>query len=337
MNDKFPGLVNIFHQVPNLQDVSADEQKELESAAQGFPEAGVKVAVALSQNDLNRPVFYVSTNLPDHTKFDVYLVGNPETLLNKLQYSGENTTTTLQGFGKTDVFVADGGQLIPKGEYQVVVMDATDQTETLKATIANLPALKATSPLPAQVPQNAHFIVTKTYFLGGTRDETYLTRLKQFHEKIKQSADHEVLDLKQYSDTLTMQFNSITTEFARIYQAKKMTPGLKAEWKKNTDTWQQINGQLEQTVQTWSKETIQNEFFYGKVFALVKSAYDSIKTLFTLENSYVEQPVDHATFDVQHGKALSETRDALEVLHNKMDVITKAPKTASELPTREGL
>jgi hypothetical protein len=51
----------------------------------------------------------------------------------------------------------------------------------------------------------------------------------------------------------------------------------------------------------------------------------------------VEKPEDHATFDIQHGKALSETRDALELLRTKMDVIEKAPKSPSGLPTREGL
>ena len=80
-----------------------------------------------------------------------------------------------------------------------------------------------------------------------------------------------------------------------------------------------------------------NEFFYGRVYALVKSAYESTKALFTLENGFVEKPVDHATFDVQHGKALSETRDSLELLRAKMDAITKAPKSQSGLPTREGL
>lgn len=337
LSESVPGIGQALHLVPTLTDVTAEEQKDLELARSGAPDAGVKIALALSQLDTNRPAFYISTNLPDKTKFDVYLVGKSETLLNKLSFKAQNTVTTTHGFGKSEVFVGDGGQLIPKGEYQVVVVDANDQTENLKAEFANLPPMKPGTELPSVVPPNAHFVLDKIYFLGGPRDETYLTRLKQFHEKIKQNSDRELMELKQYSDTLNLQFSTLTTEFTRIYQSKKPSPQLLAAWKKDAATWQQINGQLEQTVQTWSKETIQNEFFYGKIYTLVKGTYDSIKSLFTLENSYVEHPVDHGTFDIQHGKALSETRDALELLRTKMDVILKIPKSASGLPTREGL
>ena len=332
--EKVPAIQSLFHLVPVMNDITPEEQTELEQARIGTPESGVKIALASSQSDSNRPFFYVSTNLPDRIKLDVYLVGISETLLNKLQFAGQNSATPFKGFGKTEVFTADGAQLIPKGEYQVVVVESLEQEESVKTQIANFQSVKAIGKLPVTVPQNSHFAVLKSYFLGGPRDQVYLTRLKQFHEKIKQNAEREVQELRQYSDTLNSQYSNLTTEFNRIYQTKKMPPSLKLAWKKDADTWQQINGQLEQTVQTWSKETIQNEFFYGKMYSLVKSAYESTKALFTLENSYVENPKDHASFEVQHGKLLSETRDALELLRTKMDLILKAPKTPSGLPTR---
>jgi hypothetical protein len=335
--EKLPAIAPLFHLVPSLQDITPAEQADLEQARLGTPDVAPKIAIASSTLDPNRPYFYLATNLPDHTKFDVYLVGNSETLLNKLQYSGQNPVVASKGFGKTEVYSAVGGQLIPKGEYQVVVVDSNDQEESVRAQLAPLPPLKAAGTIPEGVPPNAHFVVIKKYFLGGIRDDAYLTRLKQFHEKIKTSSERELTELKQYSDTLNSMYSTLTTEFNHIYTAKKIPPGLKATWKKDADVWQQINGQLEQTVQTWSKETIQNEFFYGKAYTLVKSAYESIKALFALENGYVEKPEDHATFDIQHGKALSETRDALELLRTKMDVIEKAPKSPSGLPTREGL
>jgi hypothetical protein len=335
--DKAPFLAPLFHLIPSLPDISPEEQVELEAARNTPAETTPKIALALSMNDANRPLFYVSTNLPDRTKFEVYLVGSPETLLNKLQFTAQNSVKTSRGFGKTDVFLADGGQPIPKGEYRVVVAESPDQEESVKAALNALSPNKTNAKLPENIPQGARFVVMKSYFLGGPRDETYLTRLKQFHEKMKQKADGEITELKQYSDTLNLQFSTLTTEFNHIYQAKKLSPQLKQAWKKDANTWQQINGQLEQTIQTWSSETIQNEFFYGKIFSLVKSAYDSIKTLFALENSYVDKPSDHGTFDIQHGKTLSETRDALELLRTKMDAIVKAPKSPSGLPTREGL
>ncbi|MBC7397542.1 MAG: DUF4339 domain-containing protein [Bdellovibrionales bacterium] len=337
ITDQVPALAPAFRLVPNLPDLNQDELHDLEDARLGSPEAGVKIAVASSLNDANRPTFYVSTNLPDRTKFDLYLVGNSETLLNRLQFSAQNTVTTVKGFGKSEVFLAEGGQLIPKGEYRLFLTESADQTEGVKLALPGYVGIRSALKTPPQVPANAHFLVVKTYFLGGPRDETYLTRLKAFHEKIKQTSQRELQELKQYSDTLNMQFSAMTTEFNRIHSAKKPSPGLRAAWKKDAATWGQINGQLDQTIQTWSKETLQNEFFYGKVYELVKNAYESVKSLFQIENNFIEGNPDRGGFEIQHGKALSEAREALELLQTKMELMGKAPATPSGIPTRDGL
>ncbi len=337
VSDTFPFLSGLFKLVPNLSDVKHEELMDLEDARQGSPENGVKIAVALSQNDPNRPFFYVSTNLPDKTKFDLYLVGIGETLLNRLQYSSEGSAKTNQGFGRTDVFLADGGQLIPKGEYQIFVVESNEQDETIRGTLAQLPDSRVKTKLPQGIPANSHFLITKTYFVGGEKDEVYLTRLKSFHEKIKQNSEREATELRQYADTLGMQFKTMSTEFGRLYNAKKPSPVAVAVWKKDAELWQQINSQLDQTIQTWSTETLQNEFFYGKVYQQVKSTYETLKSLFTLENGYVSQPIERSAFDIQHGKALSEANEAVSLLQTKLDLVSKAPKSAGGLPTREGL
>ena len=179
--------------------------------------------------------------------------------------------------------------------------------------------------------------MTKTYFIGGEKDDVYLTRLKSFHEKIKQNSEREAMELKQYADTLSLQLKTMTNEFSHIYGAKKPSGAVLASWKKDAELWQQINSQLDQTIQTWSKETLQNEFFYGKVYEQVKSAYEALKSLFTLENSYVNQPGEKSAFDIEHGKALSEANQAVNLLQTKIDIMSKAPKSPSGLPTREGL
>ncbi len=337
ITNRVPALSPLFKLVPSLPDLTPEEMNELERASSGVASAGAKLGIGLSQNDSNRPSFYLGTNLPDRTKFEIYLIGNPETLLNRLQFSSQMPVITNQGFGRSEVFLAEGGQLIPKGEYQVYVVESPDQDESVKSELALLQNVRPQTKLPPQVPESSHFVFTKTYFLGGPRDEAYLTRLKAFQEKIKQNAERETVELKQYTDTLNAQFTALTTDFAQIYQTKKPTPAMTKTWKKDAATWQQINQQLEQTIQTWSAQTLQNEFFYGKVYELVKSAYDSIKTLFTLENGFIDQPSDPNTFGIQHGKAVSEASSALELLKLKVDFILKAPKSASGLPTKEGL
>lgn len=334
--DRVPALSPLFKLTPKVADVKPEDLAELEAAMIGEPANGVKFALALSNGDPNRPYFYVATNLPDRTKLDVYLIGNGETLLNRLSFSIQSAVSTKFGLGKTEVLLAVGGQPIPKGEYQVYLVESGDQEEAIRAVLNSLPANRVQTKTPPEVPMDTKFLFTRTFFIGGDRDDTYLTRLKAFHEKVKQSADREVQELKQYTDTLQLQYTSLTTEFGKMYRIKKMTPQQKAAWNRATASWQQINGQMDQTIQTWTKETLQNEFFYGKTYELIKSAHESIQKLFKIESGFIEQPSDRASFEIEHGKALSEARDALELLKTKVDVILKSPKTASGLPTREG-
>lgn len=333
--DRAPMLGSLIKLTPKIQDVKPEDLSELEQAMIGTPQNGVKIGLALSITDPNRPFFYIATNLPDKTKLDLILVGNGETLLNRLSFSTITSVVTKFGLGKTETILAIGGQPIPKGEYQVYVVEANEQDETIRPILNDLQSSRVQTKTPSEVPTGTKFLFTKTVFIGGERDETYLTRLKAFHEKVKQSAERELQELKQYSDTLQLQYGTITSDFNKLYRSKKITPQLKTLWLKTTTTWQQINGQLDQTIQTWTKETLQNEFFYGKTYELVKNAYETLKNLVSLESSFINQPQDKPAFEIQHGKALSESRDALELLKTKVDQILKSPKTANGLPTRE--
>lgn len=334
--DRFPFAASFIKATPPLTDVKAEDVAELETAIVGSPDAAVKIGIALSYQDANRPFFYLSSNLPDGTKLDVNLVGNGETLLNKLQFFTQSNATLHAGFAKTDVILGDGGQAIPKGEYRVYVSESNDQDENVKNALNNFAPVKIQTNL-GQVPEGTKFLFSKVYFLGGERDQIYLTRLKAFHEKVKESAQKELEELKQYTDTLSNQFSAVSNQFASIYHSKKVTPTLKGIWKKNFASWKQLSDQLDLTMQTWSKETLQNDFFYGKVYDLVRGTNESLKRLFDLENSFIEKPTDKASFDIQQGKAFSEARDSVELLQTKMKLMLNSPKTPSGLPTREGL
>ena len=335
--DRAPMMSPLFHLIPNTSELKSEVRKELEEAMLGSPSTSVKISVALSQNDPNRPSLFLATNLPDHTKFDVYLIGISETLLNRLQYRSQLLINTLRGVGKSEVLLSDDGQPLSKGEYQIWVTEAQDQDEALKDLLSKFPPNRPAGTLPAPLPNSAKFVLTKTVFIGGARDDGYLTRLKAFHEKIKQNSEKELVELRQYTDTLTLQYQTLTGEFDKILKSKKPTESQKNTWNKTSKQWLEINAQLEQTIQTWSKETLQNEFFYGSAYELVKGAYDSIKNLFTIESDYIEKQSDRATFLIPHGKAVSEAKQALDQLRAKIDLILNAPKSSNGLPKREGL
>ncbi len=332
-----PALGSLFQLIPTLPDVKEDEFFELQSAKTGALTGGPRLAIALSNQDPNRPFFYVSTNLPHGTKFEIHLVGQPETLLNRLQFSTQGTLSTSQGFGKSEVFLAEGGQPVPKGRYMAYVVEASEQDASIKEQISSVEALKSTVKPPASIPATAKFVIAKSVFLGGERDETYLTRLKAFHEKIRATSEKELQELLQYSNTLDTQFQNLSTDFQRLFTTKKSTASMRNSWKKNLELWTRISTQLDGSIQTWSPETLKNEFFYGKVYELVKAAFQSLKALVQLESEYLEKPGDKAAFEIQYGKMLSDTRQAMDTMKQKVDQAAKSPKSPSGLPSREGL
>lgn len=332
-----PALGSLFQLIPTLPDVKEDEFFELQTAKTGALAGGARLALALSNQDANRPFFYISTNLPHGTKFEIHLVGQTETLLNRLQFSTQGTLSTSQGFGKSEVFLAEGGQPVPKGRYMAYVVESSDQDASIKEQLSVVEALKTQVKMPSSIPATAKFVVAKSVFLGGERDETYLTRLKAFHEKIRATSEKELQELVQYSNTLDTQFQNLTTDFQRLFTAKKATASMRNSWKKNLELWTRISTQLDGSIQTWSPETLKNEFFYGKVYELVKTAFQSLKTLVQLESDYLEKPGDKAAFEIQHGKMLSDARQAMETMKQKVDLVVKSPKSPGGLPSREGL
>jgi hypothetical protein len=337
VSEKAPYLRSAFRMTPTLSDVSSEDMADLENARVVGPELGVRIGIGLSESEPSRPAFYVSTNLPHRTKLDIQIIGDPETLLNRLQYNSQVTVTPQYGFGKSEAFLTENGQMLPKGDYQVYVYESAEQPEMVKSQLEKLATNRTPQIAGKDVPKSAKFVASRKFFLGGERDENYLTRLKSFHQAIKEKAEKEILEIKQYAETLNAQHSIVTGAFMKVFRSKKIAAPQRSAWQSTADTWTKIAEQLDQTVQTWSKETLQNEFFYGSVFDAVKNAFFATRDLVKLESSFVAKPGDRKAFEIQHGKLLSESREALEILKRKVEIMSKAPKTASGLPTREGL
>ncbi len=334
---KAPFLSFAFNLIPNARELDSNSRKEMEEALSGDPAAGVKFSATLLQSDPSRPMIYVATNLPDRTRLIAYVIGNSETLLNRLNHQSQIQIQTFRGIGKSEVLLSDDGQPLAKGEYIVWITESLDQEETVLNQLNSYPANRPSGTLPQPIPNTSKFVLRKTFFIGGNRDENYLTRLKAFHEKIRQNSEKEVVELRQYSDTLALQFQTLTAEFGKIVKTKKLSNGQKENWKSTSKKWMEINSQLEQTIQTWSKETLQNEFFHGNAFELVKSTYESIRNLHSIENEFVDKPTDRNAFEIQYGKAVNECRLSLNQLKAKIDAILNAPKSSTGLPKREGV
>jgi hypothetical protein len=332
--NRLPALSRFIQVIPPLPDLKPEQIRELEQAMLGDPDDGVRVAFILSTQDPQRPYFYVTSNLPDNTKLEIILMGRSETLLNTLHYNTQTVAIMRSNFARSEIILGDGGQPVPKGEYRAILTESQEQDDAVKLKLGLLNPVKNPNVSDALT---AQFVFYKEVFLGGTRDETYLTRLKAFHEKLNEAAAKELTELKQYSGLLDSQINSISAQFMKIFASKKISSAQKSTWAKVHANTGQILLQLDQSMSSWNPDTLKSDFFYGKLFELVKGGNESLKKLVALENSYIQKPSDKISFSIQHGKALAEAKESAELLHTKLDVYLKKPKDSIGLPNKEGL
>lgn len=333
--DKIPALAGFLSPIPRLDDVSAEDLALLKAAAsQPLHKAGPKVAIVLSRGDLLAPRFYVSTNLPDGAQFDVVLEGIPDTLLNQTQFQGQARVTIEKRMAKTVDFRFQDGRPIPRGEYLVYVAESANQPEALSRVLDPLaPTLMS---LPQVFPKGRRLVAKKGYFLGGPKDQVYAARLKEYHDKLRQKAEGELAEIKQFAMTLENQLTGSRNGFGRIRRGK-VNRAQQKSWGDFNTKWVQLDNQLRETFNKWTPEALQHEYFYGPLYLLVQQAGQSIAKVHNLHHAYFTGSVDTKAFDIQVGEAISVAESSINALRAKIQQAESIPPTPNGMPRKDGL
>ncbi len=143
--------------IPDLKDLTDTELKELKlTAKMSFKNDGPKVATAVSSTSLDKPKFYIATNFSDGTFLELTVRPLSETLLQKPFEAISNKLIIKSSFAESPTITYKGSSL-PIGEYLVEVKPSD-----------------SLNPLHS-----------KRYFLGGTRDTTYESKLDNYHKQMK--------------------------------------------------------------------------------------------------------------------------------------------------------
>jgi hypothetical protein len=333
--ETIPVLGQWISPIPKLDDVSIDDYEDLKSAATGkVEEKGPKVAFALAHADLFFPQFYVASNLPDGAEFEVYVEGVPETLLNQLNFSAQVKANIVKRLGKTASVKFQDGKPVPRGEYTVYIMEAEQQPELVKSTLASV--APSNERISAALPKGRKLISKKTYFLGGNKDATYVSRLKEFHEKLKTKADAELNEIKQFSATLESQLGTSVTEFTRL-KSKKSNKALQKAWSEFHDKWSRLDEQLGETFKKWTPEALGQDYFYGLLYKQVLDLGQAISRVHGIHHAYFTGAVDAKSFDIQLGEATSQAQTAFSAIKSKIEQAEKLVPAPSGMPRREGL
>jgi hypothetical protein len=335
LSEKVPALDKWMSPIPPLEDVSSDEYENLKTAAKGNLEKdGARLAIALSKADHLAPAFYIASNLPDDSQFHVYVVGISDTLLNQLSFMGQVDVAQAKHIGKSGAVRFADGRPIPRGEYVVYVSPSETQPVITKAIFDRIQA----SPYkpPAELPKDTKILIFKTYFLGGPRDTTYATRLKEFHDKLRERAENETKEIEQFASTLETQLNSTATKFAMLRKGK-MSSKQRKTWESFHIDWMKLESQLNQIFQKWTPETIHKDYFYESLYQFTQQLGIAVEKVHELHHAYFTGVGDPKTFEIQLGETLSSAQSAVTVIKAKIEQAKKLSPTPNGMPRREGL
>jgi hypothetical protein len=278
-------IASALSTLPELSDVNADDYEELKKTAKASISEGPQVALALSKSDPLSPIFYVSTNLPDGARFEIYVEGVPHRLLNTLSYSGKLDVTTSKRLAKSAPLRYPDGKPISRGEYMIYVMEApVGQPDLVYKELLSLAPIARN--LPNQLPQDRRLVYTKKIFFG-TKDATYEQRLKEFHDGLVNRAKAEAIDLAQVALTLESQALVSTSTYDRL-KRQPIGPRQKQVWNEMNRTWRPIEAQIIQKYSGMAPEQIKENFFHSnlvseflaveKVLAELHSAQEKLFT-----------------------------------------------------------
>ena len=243
----------------------------------------------------------------------------------------------------------EGKPPLPRGEYLVYVTPLENQPDGVKNLIDSWyrpvplpPEIQPETPLGsllASLPtplKDEKVLLYQTYFLGGTKDTTYLTRLKAFHDKLRERTSEELKELAQFANTLQNQFNSTTSQFA-LFRKGKPNPKQKKDWEQFNVTWSGLEGQLQAIFEKWTPEIVQSEYFYDTLYPLIQQTSQSVTKVHEFHSSYFKGVSDLRTFEIQLGEASSSCQNDINRLRSKIDQANKIAPTANGMPRKEGL
>ena len=341
LTESFPSLGKWISPIAKLEDISSEEYEGLKAAAkENLKTKGPHFGMGLSNQDPLAPSLYIATNLPDGAQLNVVVVGISDTLLNQLSFQAQYPVTINKKLGKTPALRDLEGKPVPRGEYVIyLTLSETSLQSHLGAEVgaqewvSSLPSLNLD--LPKEFPKGLRVLATKPYFLGGTKDESYSTRLKEYHDRLRVRAMAEISEVKQFMVTLDNQLSSTNLKFNLLHKGK-VTPAQKKAWESFHREWVKFQEQLEQIFQRWTPEVIQNEYFYSPLYLLVQQAGREVQKVHGFQFAYFKgAPIKELkVLESQLSEAVAGSTRAMATLKSKLEQLESLPPTPNGMPPR---
>jgi len=313
-----------------MEDVTADDYKNLKHAADtDLQKFGQQVTVALSDLDLLAPKFYIASNLPDDTKLKIYLIGDGDTLLNRIEYQQVIPVTFKNNFFQTQSIKDQNAAALPRGYYNLHLLFDDGQPENVTKTLGQY-----FEKLKQKV------IFESRYFLGGENDDTYKTRLEEFHTRVRKKASIEFTEIKQFLLTLEGQFKNSNTTYNRLSKKRRVGSQWKdgyhlsynqKEWSTFHNKWLSLQKQILKAADNWTPELVKTAYFHSKLYFLTRHAAITISHLHETQHSHF---MNKRGVSIELKKAGEEALESITSLRKFTQQTEALPLTKNGLPRR---
>ncbi len=314
-------------------DVSRDESAELKNvAAKSLKKFGPLVALGMSVSDPLTPVFHLATNLPSGARFIVTIESVDGTIPDKKPVSVRTIVTTQAGVGKTGQFRQSDGKPFPIGEYQVFVTDAPTMPEEVLRLLAGQPDLRPQD-APEKLPSPVRVLARKKVFLGGERNTAYEGKITEFNARLREQAQLELMELRQYAETLESQLSNTTDLFQLAARANQSA----SKWRGMRPRWLALHHKLQADLAMVSNPSFESEYFYAELYRSISDTVAAVASLNQEQHQFLNSK-KRSTDDearISSDAALAQSR----VLHIKTKLAQAAslPPGPTGAPQRKGL
>lgn len=318
--------------IPKELKVSAADRAALETAARADVSKDIRLAVALDQEDPTTPFLHVATNLPDGAVVNVYVEGLGETLLNYFEFTSLSKLVISKKMARTNRLTHPDGKPLPRGKYNVYVYVPAVQNPDVTKAIEMFPDVTATNPKVAANKPKA--LLEKPMFLGGDEDEVYRTRLNEFHQKVREKAAKEVMELKQFLQALQGQADLSLAKFTANSKGAKSKVQVN-EWRKFRLQWTQFSDTMNRQFKAWSDQGYQ-DVYYADLYAAMKDAGGLIVQMHEAQNRYFEGPDRALSIEnkIKVNEAVNQVDAALDHIRKDIQSVGDPMALASGLPKR---
>jgi hypothetical protein len=271
-----------------IPDLDPTDYERLKSAAEAPENAGTRVEIARSKEDLAHPHFYIAGNLSDGARVDLTIKEIPGTALTPQASPLVIHAPEFAGhLSQTDKVT------LSPGEYQIIMKDSADPARTYP---------------PRQ------------FFLGGTKDATYEATLKAKKEAAAKKKEMTETEQKEITQGITQldAFQGMLDEYLKLIPAISSDPKVKKQAEDLQKKWDNAEKALPELSFFWRPQITPKDAVFGSVLAMARQTWDDFKAADNAIQNFVNPKNDRPQLESTLRDPVSKAKQSLILLKDEV-------------------